>query len=221
MRRRSQTRQPVSVGGNFAPTAITGGPNKNLCEVVNCQGLVHGWLKDNMNAKLVSDVLHYADKAGIDARLLLATLIRESGDCHCGIKGDQWGWVDSIGVANMQQDAFNIAKAESDGEVTGTWRDSRGGTYWETRESIQAGAYYLKYLDRKLGSDPNRNYSREELARVGYRFGEAPMTRLAIINRESSGSPTDGDSDAGEVVDFNKAWEVANSLICDGGHYSC
>jgi hypothetical protein len=113
-----------------------------------------------------------AKRIGIDPRLLLAVLIRESGDRHMldPVVRDWPEWLQkktkefSIGIANLQMDSFNKAKEFSNGVIDYDWTDTArpGGD----QLSIRAAAFFLAYMQSQLPNESNPNYTKEQLARA-------------------------------------------------------
>jgi hypothetical protein len=131
---------------------------------------------------LLDDIVASAKEAGIDPRLLLANLIRESGDCHCWfsrsggfLKFDKNPVVGSIGIGNISGDAFDEAKEYSNGAITRDWNDmSKDPAY-----AIKVAAFLLAKRVSQLPSNANPKYSTAQMARIGYRSGTEEMMKVA------------------------------------------
>ncbi|MET7952119.1 RHS repeat-associated core domain-containing protein [Micromonospora sp. NPDC005324] len=199
----------------------------NLCRRVECndrrtgRNIVHNWLGENVTREYLDVLTHYAQEANIDPRLLLAVLITESGDCHCGAKDDNNLGVQSVGLANMQVDAFMRAMSQSKGAIRFGLRDTYNLTdEGNIQRSTQAAAHYLAYLgarhDRTVPRT-NSTVSRDEAIRIGYNMGTGGsaaggaqtdwMTRVVGLNYFPRGDP-------GRIIeDFREAWHVSEQLL--------
>lgn len=213
----------------------------NLCSIVDCNdrrtqvGIVYEWLGDNVTPDFLGKVREYAAEAGIDPQLLLAILIAESGDCHCArFEKDKWVdknddgfWALSVGLGNLQQEAFLRAMEHSGGKIDFGRRDTHSlKDIGNIFRSVQATAHYLRFLsDRADGtrfSGPvNPTVSRNELVRIGYNMGigdrSSPtgqrdwMTVVGGLDRFPTGDP-------GQIIlDFRERWYVAGNLLNGGG----
>ncbi|WP_091096137.1 RHS repeat-associated core domain-containing protein [Micromonospora citrea] len=202
----------------------------NLCQVTDCadrrsgQKIVYNWLGDNATPEFLDHVKRSATEAGIDPQLLLAVLIAESGDCHCAEKDDDSIRVASVGLANLQMDAFVRAVAHSGGAIDFGRRDTHNlKDLGNIQRSVTAAAYYLKFLgDRVDNTHPapsNPTISRNEIIRIGYNMGIGSqtggerdwMTAVAGLDRFPAGDP-------GRIIlDFRERWYVAGNLLSASG----
>jgi hypothetical protein len=113
--------------------------------------------------------------AGIDPSLLLAVIIRESGDGH------NFDWLAdtpialfhdfSVGISNMQHAAFDEAKAYARGRITYEWSVIRTNP----ASAITAAAFLLAKRQNQLTPDRSANLPDVEYLRIGYRAGYAAM----------------------------------------------
>ena len=207
--------------------------NSNVCSVVDCtnsrgKNILQNWLGGLSVDKMswfLGYVNRYAAEAGIDPQLLLAILITESGDCHCGNKDDNNLRVMSVGLANMQLDAFIKAMEFSNGAIQYGRRDTYNlDDDGNILRSTKAAAYYIGYLSDRLDKTQlagpiNPTVSREEIVRIGYNMGTggyAPakldwMTTVAGLDHFPNGDP-------GNVIRaFRAAWEVSGNLLTTVG----
>ncbi|ADB31374.1 YD repeat protein [Kribbella flavida DSM 17836] len=200
----------------------------NLCSIGRCttasgKNIVKEWLGDNMTPDFLAKLTQYANEAGVDPQLLLAILITESGDDHAGVKDDNNIYVQSVGLANMQLDAFLRAQKFSGGAIDYGLRDTRGLTdRGNIHRSVKAAAYYIGFLEDRLNktrsaSPMNRYVSREQSIRVGYNMGIGGvtkstdwMTAVATLNRRPQGDP------ANVIRVFDEAWTVSAGLLLAG-----
>ena len=128
-----------------------------------------------------------AEAAGIDPSLLLAILIRESGDDH------NFDWLAdtpvallhdfSVGISNMQHAAFDEAKAHARGLIAYDWSFIR----IDTASAIRAAAFLLAKRQDQLAPNRSANFSDVEYLRIGYRAGYA-----AMATAERTGTSTYG-----------------------------
>jgi hypothetical protein len=116
-----------------------------------------------------------AEAAGIDPSLLLAVIIRESGDDH------SFDWLAdtplalvhdfSVGISNMQRAAFDEAKAYSRGWITYEWSVIRT----DPASAIKAAAFLLAKRRNQLAPNRSAHLPDVEYLRIGYRAGYAAM----------------------------------------------
>src|SRR5262245_8858913 len=116
-----------------------------------------------------------ARTAGIDPSLLLAIIIRESGDGHA------FDWLAdtplalvhdfSVGISNMQRAAFDEAKAYAPERITYEWSFMRT----DPASAIEAAAFLLAKRRNQLAPDRSANLPDVEYLRIGYRGGYAAM----------------------------------------------
>jgi len=135
------------------------------------------WYDDYDPAHFAADVRRYAQQAGINPQLLMAILYNESYKPHDPKFELQWAEVDSdpaFGIANMHKPAFDETK--------------RGRPFaqrkWEELPdnpalAIQAAAWHLHDLARRLPADRADLYTKDELLALGYNAGGGNMRIFA------------------------------------------
>lgn len=135
------------------------------------------WYDDYDPAHFAADVRRYARQAGINPQLLMAILYNESYKPHDPTFERQWAEVDSdpaFGIANMHKPAFDETK--------------RGRPFakrkWEELPdnpalAIQAAAWHLHDLARRLPADRADLYTKDELLALGYNAGGGNMRIFA------------------------------------------
>jgi hypothetical protein len=141
-------------------------------------------------------------------------MILESGDCHCGLKGDWNPGVKTHGLLNLNAEAQNEARRRGNslyGEHLDSWRDAE--------VSILAGAYYMSRLQNILPDTFNPYYSQEELIRLGYNVGKDTMMRVALADRPMNHNISGDIPDL--VQAFDVAWDQANNMICNNSYIAC
>ena len=135
------------------------------------------WYDDYDPAHFAADVRRFAKQAGINPQLLMAILYNESYKPHDPKFERQWAEVDSdpaFGIANMHKPAFDETK--------------RGRPFaqrkWEELPdnpalAIQATAWHLHDLARRLPADRADLYTKDELLALGYNAGGGNMRIFA------------------------------------------
>jgi len=135
------------------------------------------WYDDYDPAHFAADVRRYAKQAGINPQLLMAILYNESYKPHDPKFERQWAEVDSdpaFGIANMHKPAFDETR--------------RGRPFaqrkWEELPdnpalAIQAAAWHLHDLARRLPADRADLYTKDELLALGYNAGGGNMRIFA------------------------------------------
>lgn len=125
--------------------------------------------------RLLGPVVNSARQAGIDPRLLLAVLLRESGDTHSfdWLSRTPVLWIHrfTIGVANMNRPAFEEARAYSNGTVNYDWKAIRS----DPVKAITAAAYLLAKRRSQLQPRRSASLTDAEYLRIGYRSGSSAM----------------------------------------------
>jgi hypothetical protein len=123
------------------------------------------------DAHLLGLVTKAAHIARIDPGLLLAVLIRESGDIHImdWLAQTAIGSIHpfSVGMSNMEYAAFEEARRYSQGTVDFSWLDIAA----DPDKAIIAAAFLLAKRTSQLSPDRNRELSDAEYVRIGYRAG--------------------------------------------------
>ena len=135
------------------------------------------WYDDYDPAHFAPQVRRYAQQAGVSPQLLMAILYNESYKPHDPKFERQWAEVDSdpaFGIANMHKPAFDETK--------------RGRPFaqrkWEELPdnpalAIQAAAWHLHDLARRLPADRADLYTKDELLALGYNAGGGNMRIFA------------------------------------------
>ncbi|MEU8225310.1 transglycosylase SLT domain-containing protein [Kribbella sp. NPDC048915] len=135
------------------------------------------WYDDYDPAHFAADVRRYAKQAGVNPQLLMAILYNESYKPHDPKFERQWAEVDSdpaFGIANMHKPAFDQTK--------------RGRPFakrrWEELPddpalAIQAAAWHLHDLAKRLPANRAELYTKDELLALGYNAGGGNMRIFA------------------------------------------
>ncbi|MEV0285930.1 MULTISPECIES: transglycosylase SLT domain-containing protein [unclassified Kribbella] len=135
------------------------------------------WYVDYDPAQFAVQVRKYAGQAGIRPQLLMAILYNESYKPHDPELERSWAQIDSdpaFGIANMHRPAFDDTK--------------RGRAFakrkWEELPddpalAIQAAAWHLHDLARRLPSTLTGQLTKDELLALGYNAGGGNMRKFA------------------------------------------
>ncbi|WIN00449.1 RHS repeat-associated core domain-containing protein [Actinoplanes oblitus] len=180
------------------------------CQVApqHCQGM-QNVIKDDLYY-LLDDVVQQASDANIDPRLLLAIMIRESGDKHRSswLDNSPAGWFHdfSVGIANMQEPAFEEAKEFANGKID----YDLDATAEDPVKSMRAGAFLAAKRIDQLPADRSKNFTDDEYARIGYRAGPDVMLEAARTGRYEPG-----------LTLHQEAFAVADYWVCQSGNYVC
>jgi len=135
------------------------------------------WFEDYDPARFAPQVRRYAEQAGINPQLLMAILYNEAYKPHDPSFERSWAQVDSdpaFGIANMHKAAFDDTKR---GRVF-------AGRKWEELPddpslAIQAAAWHLHDLAKRLPAKRGDRYTRDELLALGYNAGGGNMRVFA------------------------------------------
>jgi hypothetical protein len=141
----------------------------------------------NLGAGLLGRVDTAANAAHVDPQLLLAVLIRESGDTHAldWLAHTPLGWVHafSLGVSDMQSGAFNEARAYANGAINFGWSAIEN----DPGKAITAAAFLLAKRTSQLSPGRSDRYSDVEYVRMGYRGGYDVMRRAEMLGSYEPG----------------------------------
>jgi hypothetical protein len=162
------TGQPVSTP---APTVSKPGPTKPVTTTAK------PWYDDYDPARFAADVRRYAKQAGINPQLLMAILYNESYKPHDPKFERQWAEVDSdpaFGIANMHKPAFDETKRGRD-FAKRKWEELPD----HPTLAIEAAAWHLHDLARRLPADRADLYTKDELLALGYNAGGGNMRIFA------------------------------------------
>ncbi|TDW93352.1 transglycosylase-like protein with SLT domain [Kribbella pratensis] len=135
------------------------------------------WYDDYDPAHFASDVRRYAKQAGINPQLLMAILYNESYKPHDPKFERQWAEVDSdpaFGIANMHKPAFDDTKRGRD-FAKRKWEELPDNPAL----AIQAAAWHLHDLAKRLPSKRADLYTKDELLALGYNAGGGNMRIFA------------------------------------------
>ncbi|MGW5194446.1 transglycosylase SLT domain-containing protein [Kribbella sp. NPDC004138] len=135
------------------------------------------WYDDYDPAHFAADVRRYAQQAGINPQLLMAILYNESYKPHDPKFERQWAAVDSnpaFGIANMHKPAFDETKRGRP-FAKRTWEELPDNPAL----AIQAAAWHLHDLARRLPADRADLYTKDELLALGYNAGGGNMRIFA------------------------------------------
>jgi soluble lytic murein transglycosylase-like protein len=135
------------------------------------------WYDDYDPAHFAPDVRRYAKQAGINPQLLMAILYNESYKPHDPKFERQWAEVDSdpaFGIANMHKPAFDETKRGRD-FAKRKWEELPDNPAL----AIQAAAWHLHDLAKRLPSKRADLYTKDELLALGYNAGGGNMRIFA------------------------------------------
>jgi hypothetical protein len=160
------------------------------------------------STELLTEVTRAARLASIDPTILLAVLIRESGDAHSfdWLARTPVGWMQhfSVGIANMEYSAFEEAQTYAHGVIDFTW----SAIQTDPDRAILAAAFLLAKRTSQLSPLRSRQFSDAEYVRVGYRAGYDIMHKAEISGEYPPG-----------VQLFDLAYDRARQLIYPTGRY--
>ncbi|TCC25298.1 transglycosylase SLT domain-containing protein [Kribbella speibonae] len=135
------------------------------------------WYDDYDPAHFAPDVRRYAKQAGINPQLLMAILYNESYKPHDPKFERQWAEVDSdpaFGIANMHKPAFDETKRGRD-FARRKWEELPDNPAL----AIQAAAWHLHDLAKRLPAQRADLYTKDELLALGYNAGGGNMRIFA------------------------------------------
>ena len=135
------------------------------------------WYDDYDPAHFAPDVRRYAKAAGINPQLLMAILYAESYKPHDPKFERQWAEVDSdpaFGIANMHKPAFDETKRGRD-FAKRSWEELPDNPAL----AIEAAAWHLHDLAKRLPSKRADLYTKDELLALGYNAGGGNMRIFA------------------------------------------
>lgn len=128
-------------------------------------------------ARYASQVRTYARQAGINPQLLMAILYNESYKPHNPALERAWQRIDAdaaLGIANMHRAAFDEAKHGRD-FASRDWQELPD----DPDLAIQAAAWHLHDLARRVPSRRTASYTTDELLALGYNAGASSMRSFA------------------------------------------
>ncbi|GAA3095865.1 soluble lytic murein transglycosylase-like protein [Kribbella aluminosa] len=135
------------------------------------------WYQDYDPAHFATDVRRYAKQAGVNPQLLMAILYAESYKPHDPKFERQWAEVDSnpaFGIANMHKPAFDETKRGRD-FAKRRWEELPDNPAL----AIEAAAWHLHDLARRLPAKRADLYTKDELLALGYNAGGGNMRIFA------------------------------------------
>jgi soluble lytic murein transglycosylase-like protein len=135
------------------------------------------WYVDYDPARFAADVRRFAKQAGVHPQLLMAILYAESYKPHDPKFERQWAQVDSdpaFGIANMHRPAFDETKRGRP-FAHRKWTELPD----DPALAIQAAAWHLHDLARRLPADRSSRYTTDELLALGYNAGGGNMRIFA------------------------------------------
>ncbi|MGW6276231.1 transglycosylase SLT domain-containing protein [Kribbella sp. NPDC055071] len=142
------------------------------------------WYDDYDPAHFAAQVRRSAQQAGVNPQLLMAILYNEAYKPHDPEFERSWASVDSnpaFGIANMHKPAFDDTK--------------RGRSFanrkWEQLPddpalAIQAAAWHLHDLARRIPDKRSNLYTKDELLALGYNAGGGNMRKFATGTKAGS-----------------------------------
>jgi soluble lytic murein transglycosylase-like protein len=135
-------------------------------------------------ARYAPQVRAYSAAAGVDPDLLMAILYNEDYKPHDPTFERAWQQMNpdaAFGIANMHEAAFDDTKQG---------RDFAGRDWHELPDdpalAIEAAAWYLHDLARRLPAHNTSRYTTTDLLAIGYNAGPATMTGVAEGARPSA-----------------------------------
>ncbi|MER7247473.1 transglycosylase SLT domain-containing protein [Kribbella sp. NPDC000426] len=135
------------------------------------------WYDDYDPARFATEVRRYAKQAGINPQLLMAILYNEDYKPHDPKFERQWAEVDSdpaFGIANMHKPAFDETKRGRD-FAKRKWEELPDNPAL----AIEAAAWHLHDLAKRLPSKRADLYTKDELLALGYNAGGGNMRIFA------------------------------------------
>ncbi|MFI5706987.1 transglycosylase SLT domain-containing protein [Kribbella sp. NPDC051620] len=134
------------------------------------------WFNDYDPAEFAVPVRKYAKRAGISSQLLMAILYNEAYKPHDPQLERSWQHFkedSAFGIANMHRAAFDDTK-----------RGRFGKRQWEELPdhpdlAIEAAAWHLHDLARRLPDRRSGKFSKDELLALGYNTGAGNMRAFA------------------------------------------
>ena len=135
------------------------------------------WYDDYDPAHFAPEVRRYAKQAGINPQLLMAILYNEAYKPHDPKFERQWAEVDSdpaFGIANMHKPAFDETKRGRD-FAKRKWEELPDNPAL----AIEAAAWHLHDLAKRLPSKRADLYTKDELLALGYNAGGGNMRIFA------------------------------------------
>jgi len=135
------------------------------------------WYDDYDPARFAPEVRRYAQQAGINPQLLMAILYNEDYKPHDPKFERQWAEVDSdpaFGIANMHRPAFDETKRGRD-FAKRKWEELLDNPAL----AIEAAAWHLHDLAKRLPSKRADLYTKDELLALGYNAGGGNMRIFA------------------------------------------
>jgi hypothetical protein len=135
------------------------------------------WYEDYDPAQFAVQVRKYAAQAGIRPQLLMAILYNESYKPHDPALERSWAQIDSdpaFGIANMHRPAFDDTK-QGRPFASRRWEELPD----DPALAIQAAAWHLHDLARRLPTKRSAQLSKDELLALGYNAGGGNMRAFA------------------------------------------
>jgi len=135
------------------------------------------WYDDYDPATFAPQVRRSAGQAGISPQLLMAILYNESYKPHDPKFERSWAQVDSdpaFGIANMHRAAFDDTKRGRD-FAQRKWEQLPD----DPGLAIEAAAWHLHDLAKRLPDTRSRRYTKDELLALGYNTGAGNMRAFA------------------------------------------
>ena len=135
------------------------------------------WYDNYDPAQFAPQVRRYAKAAGINPQLLMAILYNEAYKPHDPKFERQWAQVDSnpaFGIANMHRPAFDETKRGRD-FAKRKWEELPDNPAL----AIEAAAWHLRDLAKRLPSPRANLYTKDELLALGYNAGGGNMRIFA------------------------------------------
>jgi hypothetical protein len=135
------------------------------------------WYEDYDPAQFAPQVRRYAKQAGVNPQLLMAILYNEAYKPHDPKFERSWAEVDSnpaFGIANMHRPAFDDTKRGRD-FAKRKWEQLPD----DPALAIQAAAWHLHDLAKRLPVTKSQRYTKDELLALGYNAGGGNMRSFA------------------------------------------
>jgi RHS repeat-associated protein len=242
---KSNTPAPDCPPNPFWPTCGGGGPTRDPVILIReacveaTEGACHPYI---MNlAPMIVDV---AADTGVDPRLLMAIVMKEAGGSFywaegigppgipdrlaiammhkAQMEGLDVGSPPSIGIANLQEQAFVAVRSKHSDLKNTQWSDLLVGD----ELSVRVLAYRLademavleSHADWQAGAA--EGYSTEFLAAAGHFRGEGTVNTIASQGSGALDNPQDAIDVRDYVRDLNKNFAAADAIMCTTGLWS-
>jgi soluble lytic murein transglycosylase-like protein len=163
----------TATSGEPTPSATSSAPSPSASKTPAAEE----WFEDYDPARFAPQVRTHARRAGINPQLLMAILYNESYKPHDPDLERSWAKIDSdpaFGIANMHRAAFDDTKRGRAFAVR-NWEELPDNP----ELAIEAAAWHLHDLAKRLPSSRQSRFSKDELLALGYNTGGGNMRAFA------------------------------------------